>query len=382
MHLLERYATSCGVKIGKPYIYYSFFPLPFERYISFQPFSKYQSKNYDYWQEVIDIIIPYLNRNNINIVQIGLKDDKQFNNIYPTCGQTDVSQASYIIKNSILHFGADSFGAHIASGFDKKIAAIYSNNNVENVKPYWSKDEDCVLLKPDILNKKPSYSAGENPKNINKIKPEHIARSILDLLNIEYKNLPNTIWIGEDYVNKTFEIIPDKLINPNNIPIQNPIIRMDYSFNEHALSIFLEHKNCIIVTNKPINANILIKNKKNIAQILYEVDDNNDPQFVKKLKENGINYSLISYLSNENLNKYKINYMDLGLIVQKELSLKPKFDIKNQKNIFYISSRILISSEGQFSSRFDWINKNGKKVIDTDDFWKEADNFYIFSIDH
>jgi hypothetical protein len=74
--------------------------------------------------------------------------------------------------------------------------------------------------------------------------------------------------------------------------------------------------------------------------------------------------------------------MDLGLIVQKELSLKPKFDIKNQKNIFYISSRILISSEGQFSSRFDWINKNGKKVIDTDDFWKEADNFYIFSIDH
>lgn len=381
MHLLERYATSCGVKIGKPYIYDTFFPLPFDKYISFQPFSKYQSKNYDYWQEVLDIITPYLNKFDIKIVQIGMKEDKLFNNVYSTSGQTDISQASYIIKNSILHLGADSFGAHIASGFDKKVVAIYSNNNIENVKPYWSKDKDCILLKPEIPNKKPSYSAGENPKNINKIKPETIAKSVLDLLNIEYKNLPQTIWIGNDYINKTFEIIPDKLINPNSIPIQNPIIRMDYIFNEQALSLFLQSKNCIIITNKCIDIGLLTNYRNNVSQVIYIIDEDNDHNFIKKLKENAIPYTLISYLKPEDLNKYKINYMDYGLIIEKKYCSKLDTGINNINNKFYISSRVLISSEGQFNSKFDWLNKNGRTLRDQEDFWQEADSFYIFSID-
>ena len=381
MHLLERYATSCGVKIGKPFIYDNFFPLPFEKYLCFQPFSKYQSKNYDYWQEVIDIISPYLNEQNIKIIQIGVKDDRQFNNCLYLAGQTNISQAAYIIKNSILHFGADSFAAHIASGYNKKIVAIYSNNNIENVKPYWSEEKDVVLLKPEGGTIKPSYSAGENPKNINKIKAEDIAKNILNLLNIKYSKIPKTIYIGEDYQNKTFELILDKLINPSSIPIPNPIIRMDYLFNEQALNVMLKEKRCIIITNKAINIDLLKAFKSNVAQIIYIIEEDNDFNFVKAMKENAIPYNLISYLKPEILNKFKINYMDYGLIFEKTYNTKDKTNIKDIDNLLYISSKILVSSEGQFKSKFDWINKNGNKVIDNEDFWKESSNFLIFQLD-
>lgn len=379
MHLLERYATSCGVKIGRPNIYDNFFPLPVEKYICFQPFSKYPSKNYDYWQEVIDIIIPYLNELNIKIVQIGIKDDRPFNNAINLAGQTSISQAAYIIKNSILHFGADSFGAHIASGYDKKIVAIYSNNNIENVKPYWSKQEDIILIKPEEGTKKPSYSAGEHPKNINNIKPEVIAKSILDLLNIKYNKIPKTIYIGEEYLNKTFELILDQLINPDSIPVPNPIIRMDYFFNEQGLEIFLQKKKCIIFTNAAINIDLLKKYKLNIGQIVYFIEQNCDVNFIKNLKKNNIPYALVSYLSDLELNKYKIDLMDLGLIHQRKYN--EKINLNNLNNLFYVSSRILVSSQGQFGSKFEWQNKHGRKVIDHPDFWKESNNFYIFSID-
>lgn len=381
MHLLERYATSCGVKIGKPFIYDNFFPLPFDKYLCFQPFSKYQSKNYDYWQEVINIISPYLNEHNIKIIQIGVKDDIQFNNCLYLAGQTNISQAAYIIKNSILHFGADSFAAHIASGYNKKIVAIYSNNNIENVKPYWSEEKDVVLLKPEGGTIKPSYSAGENPKNINKIKAEDIAKNILNLLNIKYDKIPKTIYIGEDYQNKTFELILDKLINPSSIPIPNPIIRMDYLFNEQALNLMLKEKRCIIITNKPINIDLLKAFKANVAQIIYIIEEDNDFNFVKAMKENAIPYNLISYLKPEILNKFKINYMDYGLIFDKTYNTKDKTNIKDTDNLLYISSKILVSSEGQFKSKFDWLNKNGNKVVDNEDFWKESSNFLIFQLD-
>ena len=379
MHLLERYATSCGVKIGKPYIYDTFFPLPLEKYICFQPFSKYPSKNYDYWQEVLDIIAPYLIKENIKIVQIGLKDDRQFNNTVCLSGQTNISQAAYVIKNSILHFGADSFGAHIASGYNKKIVAIYSNNNIENVKPYWSKSEDVVLIKPEDGTIKPSYSAVENPKNINKIKPENIAKSILNLLNIKYGKIPKTIWIGEDFINKTFEIILDQLINPDSIPVPHPIIRMDYFFNEQGLEIFLQKKKCIIFTNAPINIDLLKNYKANVAQIVYLIEENCDINFIKNLKKNNISYVLVSYLEDADLNKYKIDLMDLGLIHQRKHNKKANLNDLN--NLYHNSSRIIVCSQGQFGSKFEWQNRSEKKVVDHPDFWKESANFYIFSVD-
>jgi hypothetical protein len=378
MHLIERYATACGVKIDKPYIYDTFFPVNVEKYISFQPFSKYQSKNYDYWDEVVVIISPYLQQNNIALVQIGVKDDKAINNTLNLCGQTNISQAAYIIKNSIMHVGADSFAAHIASGYDKKILALYSNNNINNVKPYWTKPEDMVLLSPKI-NKKPQYSVNEFPKSINNIKPEDIAEGILKLLNISHGNLPKTVYIGNEYINKTLEIIPDKPINPAQIALDTLVIRMDYVFNEQVLELFLQQKKCIIFTNKPINEELLKKYKQNIPQLIYLVEKDNDTTFVKTLKRNTINAGFMSYLSEEELNQFKLDYMDYGLIVKRD---HPTDKIKINNNTYFKSSRILISSEGQFNSKYQWESKDmSNKYINNPELNKELNNLYIFNLD-
>lgn len=378
MHLIERYATSCGVKIGKPYIYDTYFPLTAEKYISFQPFSKYPSKNYDYWDEVIAILHPFLQRENIQLVQIGAKDDKAVNNTINLCGQTKISQAAYIIKNGLMHLGADSFASHIASGYGKKIVALYSNNNINNVKPYWTKPEDMILLEPK-LNKKPQYSVNEMPKSINNIKPEAIAEAILKLLNIKYENLPETKYIGPEYINKTFEIIPDKPLNISQIPIDPIVVRMDYFFNEQVLEFYLQHKKCIIFTNKPINEQLLKKYKTNVPQLVYIIEKDNDPSFAKTLKNNTINAGFISYLPEQELNLFKLNYMDYGLIARRDY---PTDKINFNDNTYYKSSRIILSSEGQFNTKYQWVTKDlSNKYKNEELLNQELHNFYIFSLD-
>jgi hypothetical protein len=379
MHLIERYATSCGVKIGKPFIYEKLFPLPIEKYICFQPFGKYNSKNYDYWQEVIDILTPYLNDNNIRIVQIGTRNDKQFINTTFLGGQTSINQAAYVIKNSILHFGADSFGVHIASSYNKKIVALYSNSNIDNASPYWTSKEDRILISSNV-NKKPSYSAEENPKSVNNIKPEEIASSVLKLLNIKYFINKETINFGADYNLQSYEIIPEDNINLDNFLVENPIVRMDYAFNEKVLEMLLQHKKCIIFTNKPIKREIIEKYKLNINQLIYIIEEDNNPNFVKLLKTNSINYILLSFLPEEILNKFKLDYLDYNLIINKKYKTKEDFNIKDINNLYYKSSRVLYGAQGKFISKYDWINKNNNKVIDDPEFWKEADNFYIFKL--
>ena len=70
MHLIESYATNCGLKIDEPFIYEKFFPLAFDKYITFSP-SNNPAQDYDYWIEVINIIHPKLKKEGINILQLG-----------------------------------------------------------------------------------------------------------------------------------------------------------------------------------------------------------------------------------------------------------------------------------------------------------------------
>jgi len=390
MHLVESYATSCGLKINKPFILESFFPLPFERYISFQPFSKYPAKDYDYWQEVINLILPHLKENDIQIVQIGGEKEKILENTYNLVGQTNIRQAAYIIKNSILHVGADSFGAHIASGFNKKIVALYSNNNIENVKPYWTEEKDMILLEPE-RDTKPSYSAQEDPKSINSIKPEKISQSILKLLNIKNNiNLINTIYLGKLFNNKLFHIVPNHVVQRSQ-RINHCIYRMDLLFNENNLRNQLKIMPCIIATNQAIDINILREHKPHIIGINVFIEDNSILDFIKQLKNENIKYQMYSYLPKENLNKYKIDFMDYGIISNISLKHKKIEDLinKNVNKLFYKSNNYILSNGSVYLSEkafFDnkpinSINENIQELYNINIINENPEKFYIFSID-
>jgi len=382
MRLLDTYATNTGSKIDKPFIYTKFFPLPLGKYITLQAQTPYDSRNYSYWQEVVEILLPYLSKEKIHLVQVGTQDERPLNGSINLLGQTNINQLAYVIENSTLHFGADSFCVHLASYFDKPIVSIYSISNPNVAGPHFGNKNKHILLKgyERVGNKKPSYSQVESPKSIDAIKPEEIAKSILQLLNIKYNDVPETIFFGTDFNVKSFEIIPDEILDPNSIPVENPIVRMDYYFNEKALEEIISTKKSIVFTNKPIKKDIIEKYKHNINQLIYIVEEDNDVNFVKLLKNNSVNYVLLSFLPEEILNNFKLNYMDYNLIVNRKHKTKEDTKIEDVNNLYYKSCRTLFSSKGKFMSKYDWINGNNNKVVDDPDFWKEADNFYIFKL--
>ena len=59
MHLLDRYALSCGVKIDKPFISEHYYPTTLDKYIVFQTSGKGNSRQYDYWTKVFSFIKEY-----------------------------------------------------------------------------------------------------------------------------------------------------------------------------------------------------------------------------------------------------------------------------------------------------------------------------------
>jgi hypothetical protein len=359
MHLIERYATSVGLKIDKPFIYDKIFPISSEKYISFQPFSKYNSKNYDYWNEVISIIYPYLKKENIDIVQIGGQKDKSVENCINLCGQTQIPQAAFIIKNALMHVGTDSFGAHVASGYDKKIVAIYSNNNINNVKPYWTKKDDMILIEPERKNK-PSYSAEESQKTINQIKPETIANGILKLLNITPLSDQQTIFVGNKYGHFIIESTPSIIIPPQILSNTLLNIRFDYinriEEKDYACTLNnLAIRNCAIITDKPFEIQKLLQFKDKLVNILYDITLNPiDFNFINAVKFYGIK---IDFIFNKSKNK------DVGVLNDKKLELieypeliniievpiKPIEEIR--QSIFYKSKKILFANNNTYLSK-------------------------------
>ena len=97
MHLLEQYALACGAKIGKPYIYESFFPLDFTNYITLHRDANFPSRNYKNWQAVVDILTPILDKYQIKILQVGTKKDKPLNRTQSALGLTGINQLAFLI---------------------------------------------------------------------------------------------------------------------------------------------------------------------------------------------------------------------------------------------------------------------------------------------
>lgn len=388
MHLVETYALNCGLKIDQPFIYEKYCPIPFDKFVSFQPCSKYEAKSYDLWQEVIDQILPFLREKDIHIIQIGGKDEKPLNNCYHLQGKTTINQAAYLIKRGIMHFGADSFGVHIASSYDKPIVALYSNSRPENAGPYFNIKNKAKILEIDKSNRKPSYSAQENPKTINELDPIDIANSILEKLGFDKINM-KSLHIGQDYGRKLIESAPDAVLSDiSKLGVSSLIMRMDYEFNEEVLEEQLRRNNCSIYTKKPIKFDVLNKYKNNIAQIIYELEEDHDLEFVKNMRKIGRPFILSTYKDQDFIDKIKLQYMDYGQIIKLNKSTKNdliKIKDKDLSNLYYKSNKITISNGKVYNSKAAYMAKTPFenkpiKVIDTPEFWEEAKYLYIFEL--
>lgn len=390
MRLLDTYAINCGAKIDKPFLYQSYFPLPFQKYITFQAQSKYEAKDYAYWQDVIDIVVPILDKYDIKVLQVGAKEERPLKRLYDLRGKTNFHNMSYLMQRSMLHFGPDSFNIHLASIYDIPIVALYSVSPTAVSGPHFGTSSKHVLFEAykRIGNGKPSHSAKETPKSINTIKPEEIANAIFKLLGINFIVPFETIFTGDKYSSIIMrELVPNtsQILNNPEQPIE---VRTDLHYDEKILPIhFHALQRAVVVTTKPININLLKHFKHHIPVVAYKISETGDnPEFVKELIKAGIGIVLLSNLTGKALEEKKIKYYEFGKIAP--------FGILNQEKInelrkdigkLYFRSCKFIASKGNIYSSYygeqnNLILKNDyeyQKVEDSDLFWQDLDFFTI-----
>tara|TARA_B100000214_G_C23956034_1_gene622882 strand:+ start:516 stop:1745 length:1230 start_codon:yes stop_codon:yes gene_type:complete len=392
MHLIEQYALSCGVKIDRPTVRSSFFPLPFDDYIIIHPSSGMPAKNYDYFEDVIDTISPYLKENNIKIVQIGGKNDHPLSNCHHLQGKTSLPQTFYLINNCSLLLGNDSFSTHVASGYNKKIVSLYSNTPKECCGPYWGDAKKQKLLESPIKNKR-SFSPTESPKSVNQICSWRISRSILKLLKIKYKDLNyDTLYTGDQYWNRSIEIIPNfyEPIEIEGFP-DSVNIRLDY-YESPKDTVHFTKNTIKWIQNRP--SHLIFKDEldlspfspyfSKLAKISFLISESTSPQYLRHLKSLGKNLDI--FCEDPDLIKsLQLKYLNYGITLG-EQGDKKNLDFTSSlcDNDYYNSSKILLSENKVYSSKASLdlgIERNSlspEKIIDSKVFWKEHKHFKIY----
>ena len=306
-HIAEVYAKDLGVKIGKPTITEHFFPGLPEKYITIQSSNKMPSANYLYWDMVLELIKPLIG--DVKIVQVGGSDDGNINGVdFPTLGSS-YKQMNYIIKKAKVHVGCDSLPGHVASAYDVPSVILHFNLYKNNSKPLWHEKKSCISLSPDFSKIKPSF--GVNCKRINEIKPEVIAQSILDQLEIKTKIKFKTIKIGANFQDEVVEIVPDFFGYSKELAGKPVNVRGDIEHNINNICQWCQMCVVNLHISKTFDLNAL-NYMPNLKQVTYKYDTSKNEDltnFFKTLKNRKINV-VIQVKDKKKISDIRFKYFD------------------------------------------------------------------------
>jgi len=368
-HLAEEYAKSCGVKIGKPVLKPHYFPVLHDQYITIHNDKKVQAKEYNMWSDVLSLLKPKLK--NIKVIQIGAFGEETIEGVDFHIPTQSLKQSAYIIENSLAHVGIDSVPVHIASALDKPVVGIYAHTYANTCSPLWNNKSKSVTIESHRDGKKPSFSLEENPKTINFIKPEQIAQSVLDVLEINEKIKHKTLFIGKNYTSNFVEVIPT---SPSNVRAPLIDVRMDYAHNEKNLKHIIQNNNVEVTISKPISTNFLKCGK--INKIIYKADSF-DSEFLREIKKSSIPHVIVC-TSKENLAKQRadnfdflINHLDIQEVIKNNKKSIGEIDINKIK---IKSGKKIVVENTIYESIFDL---NARKNLDQ--FYIDLDFFRVYT---
>jgi hypothetical protein len=379
-HLIEEYAKSLGVKIGKPVIKEHYYPICHEKYITIYNDNQINSRNYDYFTEVINLIKPLLEQENIKIIQVGNANNSAIKNIDEALFSLTKRQMFFILKNTELHISVDNFTAHISSLYNKPTICLYSDSNPENSKPIWNSEDKLKIIESEKNGSKPSYSFNENPKTIKNIKPEKIAQFILNALNIKHEIDFKTIKIGSMYQYSFVEVVPNFRANLEDQKNNIIYLRADLHFDEENIAFWASKHKVRILTDKIIPLQLLQHFQVNIDQVFFQLksDEMTNEYFdlVKKLK---IKFSIVSD-DKDNLSKLRNKFFDFKIEFDDS---KERVEKIEKIDSFFTSSKTIISNGKLYPTEYHL--KQDKKLdegpfrsYDDFAFWKDAEHYYFY----
>jgi hypothetical protein len=274
MKLLNRYASECGLDITNQYLLEQFYPLSQDKYITIHPSSGMAAKNYPYYQEVIVMVKPYIDKLGISIVQLGDKDDQSLQECVNLQGKTSIHQSNYILGRSLLHIGNDSWLCHRVGELGIPLITLFGSTRSSNHGAYKSNPTKTVFLESHRWGRNPTFSAQENPQSIALIPPETVANAVLSLLDLPHRFTHQTRLIGMLYTHVLFDIVPNSFPAPTFLPEAPMTVRMDILHREDVLANLLATgRKANILTKKPIDLNLLARFKGSILSYTHEIDD-------------------------------------------------------------------------------------------------------------
>ncbi len=375
-HLLEEYAKNLGVKISQPVIKDHFFPLTMEKYITISNDDSTDSKNYPYYEIVINLLKPFLDRAGIKIVQLGGK--ARIAGV--DAGLTlNLKQNSFILSNSLVHIGSDGIMSHLASAKKIPTVNLFGNTFPNATRPLFSKPSLNVNLCPE-WDKKPCLSPSDPKKQISKINAEIVAQSVLDFLDIEKEDIHfTTKYVGSHFSNRIVEVVPTTFTPVKLAPNQLLVVRGDYGFNEEAFITYCKNYRTSLCLNKLIQPHALQPLANNIQNFSILIDtgwDDIPDTYFKVLKN--LNINVVLFVENEeDLPILQNKYFDIPIHLYNPTREKP-CDVTDSTR--FISSKRLIEGGKEYLSYAHWkkgLDRNNK-VLDTEEYWRESDHFYIY----
>lgn len=378
MHKLESLALSCNSKIDKPHIEGLFYPVVEDNYICISNTANYDSKKYNYFDDVVFHINPYLEENNIKIVQIGNSQDTPlfYCNHYLS---THRRHNTYIVSNSLMYLGNFNLYANVASTLNKKIVCPSNVDYLDSFFPYWSDGENCKIIMNNKGKTKPSSSPTENPKTINDVMPEVIAASVLDLLGIKHNlNQIETIFIGDSYQNATVDIIPTLTFDPNTDISGTVNVRLDKSFVPEALPSIANNRKLNIVTDRPIDKNILDSIKGSIESISFFISKDTQKSDIQAFIKVGQKVKLLTK-DEKNIKEMRLNFLDQDIELFKEKDKSESGIKKTTKNLSFLSKKNVIHEKQVYNSFLSYSKgQNTSKVINESALWEDLSFLRIF----
>jgi hypothetical protein len=396
--LIEAYSRNTGLEIKKPFLLEKFYPLEFDKYITIQSGSGMGAKNYSYWQEVILQINPVLAANNIRIVLLGATEDQGLNGVVDLRGKTDIHQSNYIIKRSLLHIGNDSCLAHIAGANNIPLISLYGSTSIENHSPYWYNKEKTIFIESHRFGRNPTFAAQEQYKTIDLIRPEQVVNSVFKLLGIEEWSKKDTYYIGNSFQNVIVEYVPNcnfTIKGAENTPV---VLRLDFHYEiKGLLQLVQQNIKFNVITNKPIDINLLKQTKNNINNLTIEVCDDITVEYIKQLKNSGIKFVLFTdEKDKDKVSKLRFKFFGISKIEQ--LQKTTLDDFKNKSNLYrnqkefvaelsdlkFNTNKVLFGNGKLYPSKIHFkkdVSFNlgeSAQIIDHELFWEDLEYNYFY----
>ncbi len=411
MKIVENFSLQTGLKINKPDLTESFFPLdhPIEKTIIFYTFAggiRKEGENYiathpafiyDYFNEVLDLLYPILSSMGYKFYQIGSSTDPKLDRVNSLLGLTNSLQAAYLVSKCALFVCGDNIWGHIRSKENKPLIQLFGPTDSRTNSPFWG-SENSIHIDSHRFGKLPSYSPNEPFKTINLIPPEQVAQAALNLLKIDSQINIKSVFIGPNYNHQIFELVPNVLIDPS-MELGIPIIRMDYEHNLEGLIQNIRTRKCAIILDKEIDLNVLSSLKPNIANLRVCVDNVSD-NWLKMLKKIPIPTLFVTEQQDEEkINKRRLELFDIcffdkiqnptieglrnGIESYTNKTVDKNLDLSK---LFFSSKRMILSKGKIYLSKAHWeedistssFQERVGSVIDKSSFWNEMQNHWYF----